>query len=96
MKYYFVANIKVHNQREYQEYLDRVDDIFSKFEGKYIAVDNSPLRIEGKWDYSKTVIIQFKNKKDFEDWYFSEAYQEILKFRLNASNCDTILVKGLK
>jgi len=96
MKYYLVANIKVRNQKEYQKYLEEVDDIFSKHKGKYIAVDNSPLRLEGKWDYSKSVIIEFKNKKDFEDWYFSEEYQKILKFRLNSSNCDTILIEGLK
>jgi uncharacterized protein (DUF1330 family) len=96
MKHYFIANIKIHNHSEYQKYLDKVDDIFAKYKGKYIAVDNSPLRLEGKWDYSKTVIIEFKNKKDFDDWYFSEEYQKILKFRLNNSDCDTILVEGLK
>jgi len=96
MKHYFIANIKIHNHSEYQKYLDKIDDIFAKYKGKYIAVDNSPLRLEGKWDYSKTVIIEFKNKKDFDDWYFSEEYQKILKFRLNNSDCDTILVEGLK
>jgi len=96
MKHYFIANIKIHNHSEYQKYLDKVDDIFAKYKGKYIAVDNSPLRLEGKWDYSKTVIIEFKNKKDFDDWYFSEEYQKILKFRLNNSDCDTILVECLK
>ena len=96
MKYYFVANIKIQDQKEYQKYLEKADAVFSKYNGKYIAVDSSPLRIEGKWDYSKSVIIEFKTKKDFEDWYFSEEYQKILKFRLNAANCDSILIEGLK
>lgn len=96
MKHYFVANIKVHDQKEYEKYLDKVDEIFSKYKGKYLAVDESPLRLEGKWDYSKSVIIEFRSKKDFEDWYFSEDYQKILRHRLNASSCDTILIEGLK
>lgn len=96
MKYYFVANIKVLDQKEYQKYLEKADEVFSKFKGKYLAVDDSPLRLEGRWDYSKSVIIGFKNKKDFEKWYFSDEYQQILKHRLNASDCDTVLIKGLK
>ena len=95
MKQYFVAQIKIHNQKEYQKYLDKVDEIFSKHKGKYLAVDNDPTLLEGKWEYSKSVIIEFKNKKDFEEWYFSKEYQVILKHRLNASFCDTILIKGL-
>ena len=96
MKYYFVANIRIHDQKEYEKYLDKVDEIFSKYKGKYLAVDESPLRLEGTWDYSKSVIIEFRSKKDFEDWYFSKDYQKILRFRLNGSSCDTILVEGLK
>lgn len=95
MKYYFVANIKIHNQSEYQKYLDNVDAVYAKYKGKYLAVDNSPTKLEGQWDYSKSVIIEFKNKKDFEDWYYSNDYQLILKHRLNASECDTILIEGL-
>ncbi len=30
----------------------------------------------------------------FNNWYDSEDYKEILKFRLNAAKCDTILIKG--
>jgi uncharacterized protein (DUF1330 family) len=96
MKYYFVANIKVLDHNEYQKYLEKADEIFSKFKGKYLAVDNSPMRLEGKWDYSKSVIIEFDSKKDFEEWYFSEEYQQILRFRLDASDCDTVLIEGLK
>ncbi len=96
MKYYFVANIKIKNQKEYQKYLDKADEVFSKFKGRYLSADSSPTRLEGKWNYSKSVIIEFRNKKDFEDWYFSDEYQKILKFRLNASECDSILVEGLE
>ncbi|HJX71957.1 MAG TPA: DUF1330 domain-containing protein [Bacteroidales bacterium] len=44
---------------------------------------------------SKLVLIRFNSKKDFEDWYHSEEYQNILKHRLKAAGCDTLLLKGL-
>jgi uncharacterized protein (DUF1330 family) len=40
------------------------------------------------------VIIEFENKEDFENWYNSKDYQRILRYRLNAADCDTILIKG--
>ena len=95
MKYYFVAQIRIHNPKEYEKYLEKIDDIFSKFKGKYLAVDESPSILEGTWEYTKSVIIKFNCKKDFQDWYYSKDYQAILKHRLKAATCDTILVKGV-
>ncbi|MGC1392294.1 MAG: DUF1330 domain-containing protein [Bacteroidales bacterium] len=92
---YFVAQIKIHNFKEYEKYLDKFDDIFSKYKGEYLAIDENPTLLEGEWNYTKSVLIKFSNKKDFEDWYYSEEYQNILKYRLNASKCDTILLKGV-
>lgn len=94
--YYFIAQIKLNDHKEYQKYIDRADEIFNRYRGQYLAVDNETEVIEGNWDYSRSVIIQFECKKDFEEWYYSEAYQEILKHRLKGAACDSILVKGLK
>jgi uncharacterized protein (DUF1330 family) len=95
MIHYFVAQIRIHNQVEYQKYLDKFDDIFSRFKGEILAVDESPVLLEGKWSYSKSVIIKFNSKQEFDDWYYSNDYQKILKHRLNASVCDTILIEGV-
>ena len=95
MKHYFVAQIKIHNPEEYEKYLDKFDDIFSKYKGEYLAIDESPTLLEGKWDYTKSVLVKFNSKRDFEDWYYSADYQKILKHRLNSSNCDTILLEGV-
>ena len=92
MKHYFVAQIKITDPLEYQKYLDSVDEVFSKYKGEYLAVDENPTILEGRWDYTKSVIISFGSKKDVEDWYYSEDYQNILKFRLKGSHCDSILV----
>ena len=96
MSYYFIAQIKIYDEIEYQRYIDKSGDIFKKYNGEYLSVDNEPVILEGKWDYSRTVLIKFKSKNDFVDWYNSEEYKEILAYRLKASDCDTILVKGLE
>ncbi len=95
MSYYFIASIKINNPADYEKYLDSVDEIFSKYKGEYLAVDSNPIIIEGNWNYTKSVLIKFSSKQDFLDWYNSEDYQRILKFRLASAICDTILVEGL-
>ena len=96
MIHYFVAQIKIYNSDEYENYLDKFDDIFSRYKGEYLAIDESPILLEGNWDYTKSVLVKFNSKKDFEEWYYSEEYQKILKHRLNAAKCDTILIEGVK
>lgn len=94
MAYYFSAQIRIHDPAEYERYLEDFDDIFSRYKGKYLAIDESPTLLEGEWNYTKTVLISFKSREDFEAWYFSRDYQQILKYRLNAAKCDSILIEG--
>lgn len=94
MSCYFVANIKITDDKEYNNYLAEVDKVFAKYNGKYLALDENPTLLEGKWDYSRSIIIEFESESDFKEWYYSDDYQRILKHRLTAAVCDTILVKG--
>ena len=96
MHYYFSAQIRIHDPKEYDRYLENFDEIFSKYNGEYLAIDENPIRLEGSWDYTKSVLVRFNSKKEFEDWYYSSDYQKILKHRLNAATCDTILLEGLE
>lgn len=93
MPHYFMANIRINDAKEYQKYLDNADEIFSKFNGKYLAVDQHPQVVEGKWNYTRVVLIKFTSKSDFEEWYNSIEYQQILRHRLNGAICDSILIK---
>ncbi len=95
MSCYFVAQIQIQDMVEYQKYLDGVNEVFSKYNGKYLAVDGSPSVLEGEWSYSRMVIIQFPNEEELRRWYCSSEYQTIAKYRLNAAKCDSLLVKGI-
>ncbi len=94
MSVYFVAQIKIIDPVEYDNYLKQCDDVFSNFEGKYLAVDPQPLILEGQWNYSRSVIIEFPSEEELKRWYESEAYQNILKHRLEGAECNTIVVHG--
>lgn len=94
MSAYFIANIKIKNEKEFKEYLSKVDGVFSKYNGKYLCVDETPEILEGHWDYSRVVLIEFPDRESLKKWYFSDEYQEILKLRLSGADCDTIIMAG--
>lgn len=94
MTCYFVAQIRIDDEAEYQKYLESCDEVFARFRGKYLAVDAAPLVLEGTWPYSRTVIIQFASEADLLDWYTSADYRHILKHRLAAGRSDALLVHG--
>jgi len=94
MSCYFIANILIRDEEEYLLYLTEAGNIFERYNGQYLAVDDQPEVLEGTWNYTRTVLIRFGSKDDFHQWYNSEAYRKILKHRLKGGVCDTILVNG--
>jgi uncharacterized protein (DUF1330 family) len=92
---YFLAQIQINNHEEYQKYLDGVDTVFAKYNGKYLAVDSHPTVLEGEWSYSRVILIEFPNEEELRRWYDSQEYQTLVQHRLKAAKCDTLIVKGL-
>jgi uncharacterized protein (DUF1330 family) len=96
MSCYFVAQIQINDMNEYQKYLDGTDSVFTKYNGKYLAVDTKPEVLEGDWLYGRIIIIEFEDEKELKDWYESPEYQSIMQYRLKGAKCDTLLVHGLE
>ena len=92
---YFVAHIRIHDAQEYKKYLAACDAVFSQFQGQYLAVDSTPLSLEGEKMDGRTIIIHFPTERDFRQWYESKEYQQILKHRLAGAHCLSQLVHGL-
>jgi uncharacterized protein (DUF1330 family) len=96
MPVYFYANIRVKDEAEYEKYLARVDEVFEKYKGEYLVVDESPELLEGSWDFTKSVLIKFESREEFRRWYYSEEYQQILKYRLRGADSDVVLLHGIE
>jgi uncharacterized protein (DUF1330 family) len=94
MSVYFIVNSSMIDSMIYNQYLESCDEIFKKYKGKYLAVDNSFIVVEGTNSHTKIVVIEFDNEHDFNEWYYSNDYQEIVKYRLNGAECNSVLVHG--
>ncbi|MEZ4628245.1 MAG: DUF1330 domain-containing protein [Eubacteriales bacterium] len=94
MPCYFVARIQVHDEEAYARYLARCDEVFARYEGRYLAVDANPVPLEGSPDAERVVLIEFPSEAAFHRWYDSPEYREILAHRLAGAECTSVLVRG--
>lgn len=95
MASYVIAQITINDRDGYSNYEAGFMEIFSRYEGTMLSVDEDPAVLEGQWSYTRTVLIQFPDKEKALAWYESDAYQELAQHRFNSSNGNIVLIKGL-
>lgn len=94
MTVYVVARITIHDRTRYGDYEAGFMDIFGKYEGTMLSVDESPELIEGGWDVTRTVLIQFPDAVKAHAWIDSQEYQKLAQHRFAAAESDIVLVNG--
>lgn len=94
MSVYVIAQLSIHDRDRYNQYQARFLEVFRKFKGELLAADENPQTVEGIWDKEKVVLMKFPDTESFEDWAFSDEYQEIAKDRKAGSQATVLLVKS--
>ena len=96
MSGYIIARFKIHDRSEYDKYSAGFSEVFKKFDGKMLSVDEDPTLLVGDWDDTWSVIIEFPSKKSVLAWMTSDDYQQLAKHRDAGNTANSILVKGLQ
>lgn len=94
MSCYFLAQIHIKDEIEYEKYLAGYDEIFKKYKGKIIAVDDNVTVLEGSWGYRRAVLTEFPNEEELRAWYDSPEYQMLAQYRRNASDATILAIHG--
>ncbi len=94
MSAYFVAFLRIRDRETYEKYLEGSDIALAKYRGEVLAVDDSPLPLEGEPPSGRAVIIRFADEGALRSWYDSPEYREILKYRLSAADGEALAVHG--
>ena len=96
MPVYIIARMKIFDREGYDRYEDGFMPIFEKFNGTMLSVDEEPTVLQGEWNHTRSILIEFPDKKSAYAWMMSPEYQEIAKLRLVASEGESILVEGIE
>ena len=96
MTVYIIAKFTIHDRSEYDQYESGFAEVFAKFDGKMLSVDEDPMVLSGDWQATRSVIIEFPSKQSALTWMMSDEYQVIAKHRNAGSTSTSILVNGLE
>ncbi len=96
MTVYIIAKFDIHDRSEYDQYESGFAEVFAKFDGKMLSVDEEPMVLSGDWQATRSVIIEFPSKQSALTWMMSDEYQAIAKHRNAGSTSTSILVQGLQ
>lgn len=58
-----MAGICIKDEDEYHKYLEGAGEVFKRYNGKYLAVDDQPQVLEGQWELKRAVLIRFEGKE---------------------------------
>jgi uncharacterized protein (DUF1330 family) len=96
MMVYAIAQLSITDRATYNRYQSRFMSVMSRFKGRVLAADESPLVVEGAWDRDKVVLLSFPDEAAFREWAESPEYLEIAKDRKAGADAVVLLVKGIQ
>ena len=95
MSVYAIATITIHDLPRYAPYGAGFMDIFNRFGGKLLSVDEAPEVLEGEWPHTRTVLIEFPTREAMTAWWQSPDYRALAEHRHAASVANIVLIQGL-
>lgn len=90
-----IAHLKIHDPETYAQYGEPFMAILAGFDAKLLGFADGPEVLEGRFDGTRLVVLEFASREELDRWYQSEAYQGILPHRLAASDGDVWIVPKL-
>ena len=91
---YVIAQIDLKSKEGYKEYAEKVPATVKSFGGEYLVRAGEFKSLEGEWNFSRNVIIEFPSYEKALEWYNSEEYKPVRQIRLDNSVGNFIIVKG--
>lgn len=92
-KGYWIGHVDVTDPEAYKEYASHNNEIIPSYGGKFLVRAGASETPEGELP-PRHVIIEFPSYQAANDCYYSEAYQENIQRRKNASTGNIVIVEG--
>lgn len=94
MAAYVIANVNVQDAALFEEYRKQVPETIARHGGKYLVRGGKHQALEGAWQPSRLVVLEFPSLEQARRWYDSEDYREPKALRMKSALSDVVLVEG--
>jgi uncharacterized protein (DUF1330 family) len=92
--YCFFDILKIKDETKMAIYREQVFNTVAKYEGKYLVIGGNAEVMEGNWQPTFPVLIEFPNLDQAQRWYNSEEYKTLKDLRLSAVDSNAFFVQG--
>jgi len=94
MAAYMVVDIRVTDPVQYEEYKRLAQAAIAKHGGRYLALGGETLVLEGSWQPSRVVVVEFPDLQRARAFYDSPEYREARAARERAASMNMVAVAG--
>ena len=94
MAAYVIATVDVRDAALFEEYRKQVPDTIARHGGKYLVRGGQHQVLEGAWQPSRLVVLEFPSLEQARRWYDSEDYRAPKALRMKCALTDAVLVEG--
>lgn len=95
MAVYAIVNTKLKNPEPYEEYKAKTAPLVAQYGGRYLVRGGDHTVIEGSWNPTRMVVLEFPTREDFDKFYNSPEYQAVIGIRHANADTDLVLVEGV-
>lgn len=91
---YVIAEISVTDPEVYEKYRAAAPPSVAAFDGAYRVRGGAVTPLEGGAPTGRVVVLEFPDVATARAWYESDAYQEVVGFRLASADTRAFIVEG--
>jgi uncharacterized protein (DUF1330 family) len=95
MPAYVIVETDVHDPEQYERYKEASPGAVHAGGGRFVVRGGELAVLEGDWDPSRLVVLEFEDLDAAKRWYDSPEYQEAKRLREGAAKLRMVAVQGL-
>jgi uncharacterized protein (DUF1330 family) len=92
---YVIVETDVHDAEQYERYKAASPDAIAAGGGRFIARGGELAVLEGDWEPTRLVLLEFEDLEAAKRWYDSPEYRDVKRLREGAATLRVVAVDGL-
>ncbi len=95
MSAYIIFEVEVKDHEGYARNRDLIQPTLDPYEGKFLIRGGSVECLEGTWNPSRLVVVEFPDLEKAKEWWASDTYRPAKQVRQETTDTNMILVEGV-
>ncbi|HZZ66317.1 MAG TPA: DUF1330 domain-containing protein [Candidatus Baltobacteraceae bacterium] len=94
MAAYVIVDVDTSDPQRYEDYKRVAQETVAQYGGRYLARGGTMHILEGDWQPTRLVILEFPSFERAREWWESAAYGPAKELRQSISRTDMVLLDG--